>query len=393
MELQERKRKSKKVVIDPLAAMLEAKQKNEAAEAVADVVDVPQSDNNEKQEEQETEEKKDEKDEKNKPIKQRQLKPPTIKELTPEEIEILKQKQIITNAINLIQTHDRARQARLYYGDLDYLRKMRGVKTKKSDSAEKDIEEISAVKIQTIWRGYTARQEYKRREKHRRLLIGMTEPSQISKEEHEKFKKNIEKRRELREQRYKEYIKTNLDEKERVLKVIGPGLMEDLGDEIREWFRQWYVVAKCFDKYPEEDVGGTILVIRGQTLTPEEYLVEQMKKKKAKKKSPEEKKKEKEAKLKAKKEAKERAKKEKLKAKREAASARKREMKGEFDFKLGDTDADKLYKNGFKEYENLWSFRPDEENPNDAPYMDMITNEKCYEMQLELRKEVDEMMR
>lgn len=396
--LEKKKKKQKKAAIDPLAAILEAKQKSQlivkerstvldqdpSVIAVEDVDDV---------EKKEDKDKPAEKEEKTKPKRQRQLKPPTTKELTPEEIEILSKKLIITNAVNLIQTHERARQARLYYGDLDNLRRLRAFANKKAEGQEKNIDNESALKIQTVWRGYTARQDYKRREKERRLLIGMTEPSQISKEEQEKFRRNIEKRRELREQRYKEYIKANLNEKERVLKVIGPGLMEDIGDEIREWFKQWYLIAKAFDKYPDEEMGGTVLVIRGETLTPEEYLIELMKRKKEKKKSPADKKKEKEAKLKAKKDAKEKAMKEKLKAKKEAAAAKKREMKGDFEFGLGDTEADKMCDIGFKEYNDLWQFRPDDENPNDAPYMEMITDEKCYEMQLELRKQVDELMR
>lgn len=60
-----------------------------------------------------------------------------------------------------------------------------------------------------------------------------------------------------REQKAKEYINTCLKEKERIVKWVSPGLMEDIGDEIRWWFRNWYDVAKAFDKYPAKEKGGT----------------------------------------------------------------------------------------------------------------------------------------
>lgn len=221
----------------------------------------------------------------------------------------------------------------------------------------------------------------------------MTEPSWRSHEEKEKFQNTVEQRRELRYQHIRDYIKANLDEKDRVLRVIGPGLMEDIGDEIREWFHFWYDSIRIFDKYPDEEKGGTILVVRGETMTPKEWIDEVERRRKAKKKGGKDKKKEKEAKEKAKKAAAEKKKKEKEKAKREAKLARRREMKGEFEFQMSDSIAKQRFKAGFNEQRELWGDKPFEQNPTDAPYMDIITDQKCYEMQLELRKNVDELMR
>lgn len=294
----------------------------------------------------------------------------------------------------MIQVHERARQARLYYGDLNYYRYLRTLKLQnKLTDPGTEAKEASALTIQKYWRGYTAKRDFKEREKQRRLIMGMTQPSRISKEEIEKFKRNIEKRRELREQKYKEYIQANLDEKARVLRVIGPGLMEDIGDEIREWFHDWYTIAKCFDKYPSEEQGGTILVVRGETITPEEYMKAKEKKQKDKKKSPADKKKEKEEKAKAKKAAKDKLKKEKAKARKEAMAAKRKEKRGEYELEFGDTPTSKMFEDGFNEEELLWSDRPYSDNPEAKPYMDMITEEKCYEMQMELRPQVDELMR
>lgn len=218
----------------------------------------------------------------------------------------------------------------------------------------------------------------------------MTEPSVISTAEHDKVKKTLEERRALRDQHIREYVDANLKEKERVLRVIAPGLMEDIGDEIREWFRRWYYEIRNFDKYPPPENGGSILIVRGETMTPKEHLdeVERLRREKeiakgkggkddAKKKKAEEEKKRKEA--------------EKKKKAAEAAAKKKAEKDFRFTFK--ESIADQKFKEAFEEYQEIWGERPFEENKLQKPYMDMIIDQKCYEMQLEVRPQVDELMR
>ena len=98
-----------------------------------------------------------------------------------------------------------------------------------------EIKEEAAKVIQRSIRAHNFRNTYKRREIQRRLLIGMVEPSWRPKEEFIKFENNLEKRRVVRDQHIRDYIKANLDERARVLRVVAPGLFEDIGDEIREW--------------------------------------------------------------------------------------------------------------------------------------------------------------
>lgn len=219
----------------------------------------------------------------------------------------------------------------------------------------------------------------------------MTEPSWKSKEEREKFQFNLQQRRALRDERIREYIQANLDEKVRVLRVIGPGLMEDIGDEIRAWFRYWYDVARNFDKFPDEEKGGSILVIRYETITPEQWLFDLERKKKEKKKKPDKAKLAAE-KAKKKKEEAERKRKEKEKKKKEAAAMKKKRGK-DFEYKLPQSLAIGQFADGFKEHKKIWDERDDMLNPLEKHYMDIITDEKCYEMQMELRPMVDELMR
>lgn len=223
----------------------------------------------------------------------------------------------------------------------------------------------------------------------------MTEPSWKSTKELDTLKENIEKRQQLRDQRIREYIEANLSEKVRVYQIIGPRLMEDIGDEIREWFYQWYIRAKNFDKYPPVEKGGTILVVRGETMTPEEWIeeVERKRREKVKNKG-KDKAKEKELKRKAAEKKKEEKRKAKEKAKKEKLKAKKKKKKfNEFEFKFENTISGDYYNKGTEEYVKFWNERRDVDNPLEKHYMDIITDEKCYEMQLDVREQVDELMR
>lgn len=101
---------------------------------------------------------------------------PHQKSLTAEEMAALKRKNEITDAVYLIQNHERARQARLYYGDNERLHKLRkkatqGSRVRVQQEAEPEVQIAAATTIERLWRGYTIRQQLKRRERERRLLI------------------------------------------------------------------------------------------------------------------------------------------------------------------------------------------------------------------------------
>ncbi|KAK5647338.1 hypothetical protein RI129_002230 [Pyrocoelia pectoralis] len=67
---------------------------------------------------------------------------------------------------------------------------------------------------------------------------------------------------------------------------------------------------------------------------------------------------------------------------------KKREANGEILVKFEDIAAEE-FKEGFKEEKELWDYRED----SSKPYLDIIREEGCYELQLEIRKQVDELMR
>ncbi|KAB0803382.1 hypothetical protein PPYR_00352 [Photinus pyralis] len=331
--------------------------------------------------EDEEEEEGDHKKLKKKVVSEVKFRPPVII-LTPEQIAEMERQRRVTEAAKLLQNHERARQGRIYYNDLDVQRKIRfqiAMRVYKED-APIETRTDAAICIQRVWRGYIVRRDLGIVETRRRLLIGMTDPSWKPISEKILMEKNAESRRKIRYQRFREYVQASIDERARILRVIGPRLMEDITDEIRVWFHKWYDDCLNFDYYPTEDMGGSILIVRGETITTTEWLetrnrVVDLKAEKAKRDA-------------AKKAEKERKKKEKERLKKEADAAKKREKRGEIEIRFPDFAAEE-FKLGFKEEEELWDNRED----SPKPYLDIIRDEGCYELQLEIRRQVDELMR
>ena len=136
--------------------------------------------------------------------------------------------------------------------------------------------------------------------------------------------KHLQKRRERKKEFDEAFLKALEDEKARILKMKSEVIMEDITDDIRAWFREFYKTAKDFHRYPEEFEGGTIMVMRGETKTPEEFLIE-------KNKSPQEKARDKEMRKK------ERKQKKQLKKKEEEFEKKQEEKKKKLEIKQGPT--------------------------------------------------------
>lgn len=323
-------------------------------------------------------------------------------QLTPEQQVQKEHDEFLEKMIKLIQRHERARQFRLYHFEMKSKYDSALLSTTKEDSEvdvakNHEVMTKAAITLQKYWRGRYARKFIKYQENRKKQLIGMIESSNQSKKEIEAVEELIEKRREKREIRIKEYLEAHVNEKERVLRVIGPGLMEDIGDEIRDWLHEWYDEARIFDKYPTEDQGGTILVVRGDTMTPQEWIdeVERQRRKKVVSGGDKDRKREERERKKAQKAAEKAEKKKKAAALKKAMKEKKarRENMGGYIMEFDKPAADELYEKAQQEHKELWDVRDEFLNPDEVHYMDLITDEKCYQLQLEIRAKVDELMR
>lgn len=80
----------------------------------------------------------------------------------------------------MIQIHERARQARVYFFQVNklYVAKKQQQETttgkpKKIEEPDPQVLNNAAIAIERVWRGYLSRQTLRRKEQERRLLIGI----------------------------------------------------------------------------------------------------------------------------------------------------------------------------------------------------------------------------
>ena len=144
----------------------------------------------------------------------------------------------------------------------------------------KDKQNKAADIIQRYFLRYQLRKSMKRRNLNKLMFYGMLDtPYDPEKPNYKQMNENY---RQIRRDRKKEFDQKFLeameDEKAKILKLRSPFIMEDISDDIRQWFHEFYKGAHNFDRYPEAFEGGTILVVRGETNTTEEFLVEKAKK-------------------------------------------------------------------------------------------------------------------
>jgi IQ and AAA domain-containing protein len=144
---------------------------------------------------------------------------------------------------------------------------------------EKRRETVAALVIQRYFRCYLLRRASNRRNLKRMEICGVIEtPPDLDKPNQKLIdKQRREKRRERKKEFDESFVKALEDEKARILKLKSEFIMEDISDDIRQWFREFFDEAQDFHRYPEEFEGGTIMVLRGETMTSEEFLVEKAK--------------------------------------------------------------------------------------------------------------------
>jgi IQ and AAA domain-containing protein len=152
------------------------------------------------------------------------------------------------------------------------------LETERQAQVEKQ-KSAAALIIQRCFRRYLKKKALMRENWKRMEICGVV----VALEDHDKpDQKSIDeqmrqKRRERKKEFDESFLKALEDEKARIIKLKTEFIMEDITDDIRQWFREFYDAANDFHRYPEEFEGGTIMVLREETMTPEEFLVEKAK--------------------------------------------------------------------------------------------------------------------
>lgn len=323
--------------------------------------------------------------------------------LSPEELEQIRLKEEFDMHIHAIQRMERSRiiireKAHKLNKDTNLYLELAGLK---APQAPDHLKLKAAKLIQFVYRRFMEIKREKLKENKLREKLDMIIPSC----QHFLMKENWEKvkqcRRKYRQNYYEKWLKENLKEKDRVMRLREGNIMEDISDEVRQWLQEWYKAVRLFDEYPWPEEGGSILIVRGETFTIEEFIdwrTKEEKRLKEEASSPKSKEDIKAEKIAAREEK-----------KRLEAEAREREKKRILEYKKSRLNPDSdpgVYINigknieplleAWTTYENLWKFF-DQRTPKaevlSGFIYEIITENAYEECQIQLRPIVDEMMR
>lgn len=322
---------------------------------------------------------------------------------TPEELERMRSEEEHKNHLENIQRMERSRKIVLF--NVQNANKQRNLYLElaglKAPQAKEALKKKSASFIQKIYRRFMEIKRNQIRDYHLKNKLGMVIPSYepVSAKLH--LEKVKEARRKFRREYHRQWMNEHVKEKSRIFKLRQGDIMEDISDEIRQWFREWYIETRAFDDFPWPDEGGSILVVKGETFTTDEYIEwvkAEEKRLKKEAQSPKSKEDIKQEKIAAREEKKRLAAEANLREKKRIQEYKKMRLNPDSDPGVYVTIGkcvDPLQNEWFR-YENVWL---EIDVPNAAlnvikGYIKELIVENVYqELQYELRPIVDEMMR
>ncbi|XP_013184776.1 dynein regulatory complex protein 11-like [Amyelois transitella] len=323
--------------------------------------------------------------------------------LSPQELEEIRKLEEYNRHVNNIQRMERARfitreKMHKINKDKNLYLELAGLK---APPAKEDLRIRAAKLIQFVYRRFMEIKRENVRDYKLREKLGMIVPSWRPPSAKIQLEKVKEERRKFRRKYYEKFLEKNLKENSRVLRLRKGDIMDDITAEINQWLREWYKEVKMFDEFPYPDEGGSILIVRGDTMTIEEYVewrLAEDKRLKAEAGAP-----------KSKEQIKAEKKFEKEEKKRLELEAKEKEKKRLLDYKKSRLNPDNdpgiyLYKGtnleklqeAWFQYQNQWRDIDTADAPIDAVkgyIMELITENAYKDVQLQLRPIVDEVMR
>ncbi|XP_029394861.1 dynein regulatory complex protein 11 isoform X2 [Mus pahari] len=295
----------------------------------------------------------------------------------------------LEEAVKLIQIAERARQGRLraLFMKQIFLQECRAKEMKLLGQRLLDTR-LAALQIQKVWRGFHQSKKTVKEREEEMVFLGM-KPSPFFNEVSDaiaqsKQVRNLRDEVQLKhEQNYQEAL-VNIKEDLKMLE--GPDIKENLQDQIRQWFIECRNLTGTFPDYPNEEDGGSALIFSNKTpeQVMEDIIATQEEEEKFKKKK---KKEDKENKAK-------KDKKEKKEKKEKKVSLKEKSMKEEDEeWKMSPSLFLQLMEEGNSLYKDMWLNKDESWNfPQDYD-PEMIKEEKRKELEMEIRIQVDELMR
>ncbi|XP_032755507.1 dynein regulatory complex protein 11 [Rattus rattus] len=291
----------------------------------------------------------------------------------------------LEEAVKMIQIAERARQGRLRAMFMKQIflqecraREMKLLGHKLSDTT------LAALQIQKVWRGFYQCKKTVREREEEMIFLGMKPPplfnevsdAVVQSEQVSNLRDELQFKH---EQKYQEALVTI---KEDLRLLEGSDIREHLQDQIRQWFIECRNLTGTFPEYPNEEEGGSAVIFSNKTPDQviEDIIAAQEEEEKSKKKK---KKEEKENKGKKAKKEKERKNVTKEKAAKEEDEEWK--MSPSLFLQLME-EGNSLYKDMWMNKDESWNF-PQDYDP------ELVKEEKRKELELEIRVQVDELMR
>ncbi|XP_035786413.1 dynein regulatory complex protein 11-like [Anopheles albimanus] len=256
----------------------------------------------------------------------------------------------------------------------------------------------AARRIHRCWRGWRAAKARKRARYERSRFLGLFDDQKpIDRTPMVAVDRARTERRNQKVAFDQRFLEAVADERARILRTRGPALLEDITDLVRAWFRQWYDEAHAFDVIPEPFQGGTVLIVRGETRTPMEYLEGERLKRLEKLKSPEQRKKEADARKTARELELSKKREEKERAKELAREKRARQKKEGKTYDFSDpefvSNAYLILGETLHRYRKDWAFIGEMENVTELPIMEWIRLEQFAEIHQELHADVHDLLK
>ncbi|XP_036140295.1 dynein regulatory complex protein 11 [Monomorium pharaonis] len=274
-----------------------------------------------------------------------------------------------SQAIRLIQAHERARQGRLRYQFMKEVREMKERSTIKPEVEEKDetSEKLAALTIQKVWKGYITRRYIRKRRLEEMLLVGMLQPSQVITENARQAKRLKQLRYEKQLNFQMQYEDLILEATERIRKEKSVIMEENIRSEIRNWIDTYFQQTGKIPDLPSVESGGSRMIFsrQGTESTVSKSTAVSSKESKKSKQS---------------------------KSKKDSETEQS-EDEMDLGFKSAPSNFLTELIHANQEYQDIWKDKDESANLMQLPYRDMIEAKKTKEIEDEVRVVVDQTMR
>ncbi|XP_026322654.1 IQ and AAA domain-containing protein 1-like isoform X2 [Hyposmocoma kahamanoa] len=174
----------------------------------------------------------------------------------------------------LIQRHERYRQFYLVY----YLEKVANYRQFFKPAftpPSEELKEMAAALIQKMYRKFMCIKRENAKQHKRDILLGMIPDVDRRPLVYAKETELLNQRHYKEKEHVKEYLRQKSEKTNKRLLWLRKGeLIEDITEEIVEWFKEWYYGYGFFPLYPYELEGGTVIVVKGEYPSIEEQQLE-----------------------------------------------------------------------------------------------------------------------